>query len=202
MNVAIIPARGGSQRVHRKNVRLFHGRPIIDYSIEVAQDVGLFDSVIVSTDDMEIADHATKQGATVHMRASCDGSMGTQEVARLVLDQTPKAQVACVIYATAPMLKADDLRRGMAALAAPEIRFAMGVCCDPLFDAGAMYWGWAGLFARRPLIAPGTAMIPLPPTRVCDINTEEDWKRAEVMYAEMKGISVPVNMANLMPWNR
>lgn len=184
--VAIIPARGNSQRVPRKNIRPFHGRPIIDYSIETAQNFG-FDAVIVSTDDLEIADHVTKRGATVHMRASCDGSMGTQEVARLVLDSTP-SNIACVIYATAPMLTVDDLRRGRETLTLDGTRFAMGVCCDPLFDAGAMYWGWSALFGRRPLIAPGTAMVPLPPTRVCDINTEDDFRRAEAMYAEWKGI--------------
>ena len=65
MKVAIIPARGGSKRIHRKNIKSFHGKPIIAYSIEAALNSGLFNDVIVSTDDEEIAEIAIKYGAKV-----------------------------------------------------------------------------------------------------------------------------------------
>ena len=65
MNIAIIPARGGSKRIPRKNIKLFHGRPIISYSIEVALKSGLFEKVIVSTDDEEIKSISEKYGAIV-----------------------------------------------------------------------------------------------------------------------------------------
>ncbi len=65
MRIAIIPARGGSKRIPRKNIKLFHGKPIIAYSIQATIDSGCFDQVIVSTDDEEIAEVAMKWGASV-----------------------------------------------------------------------------------------------------------------------------------------
>ena len=62
MRVAVIPARGGSKRIPRKNIRDFAGKPIIAYSIDCAKQSGLFDRIIVSTDDEEIADVATRFG--------------------------------------------------------------------------------------------------------------------------------------------
>lgn len=64
-NIAIIPARGGSKRIPRKNIKPFMGKPIIAYSIEAALQSGLFDEVMVSTDDEEIAEIACKYGAQV-----------------------------------------------------------------------------------------------------------------------------------------
>ena len=65
MNIAVIPARGGSKRVPRKNIKLFAGKPMIAYAIEAAQSTGLFDHVVVSTDDIEIAEVAQQWGAEV-----------------------------------------------------------------------------------------------------------------------------------------
>ena len=64
-NLCIIPARGGSKRIPRKNIKPFMGKPIIAYSIEAALNSGLFDEVMVSTDDEEIANVAKKFGASV-----------------------------------------------------------------------------------------------------------------------------------------
>ena len=63
MNIAIIPARGGSKRIHKKNIKIFHGRPIISYSINAAKESKLFEKIICSTDDVEIAKIASKYGA-------------------------------------------------------------------------------------------------------------------------------------------
>ena len=187
-SVAIIPARGGSLRIPRKNIRPFCGRPIIEYSIETAIKSELFDTVVVSTDDEEIGEISRKAGALVMFRPPCDGSMGTQEVARLVLHQLPiMSTTACVIYATSPLLLPDDLKDGLAALKEPGRQFAMSVCDSPLADAGCYYWGWYESFMfGLPLIAPHTAMVPLPADRVCDINTLADWSAATYLYQALR----------------
>ena len=188
--LAIIPARGGSVRVPNKNIRLFHGRPIIDYSIVCALDSGLFDEVIVSTDDEAIAEISRKGGARVFRRELDDGIRGTQDVAREVLMHRRDADVACVIYATCPMLVPSDLARGHALLTGyKDMLYAMGVQTNPLADAGMMYWGRADAFrVEAPLVDAHTIMVPMPAARVCDINTFDDWSMAEQMYARWKVI--------------
>ena len=184
MNVAIIPAKGGSVRLPRKNIRNFAGSPIIAYSIRAAVESDLFSSVIASTDDDEIAAIAYRAGASVAMRPKSLDQVGTQEVAHHALTthlDRVKIDLACVIYATVPMLTVADLRAGYRAL--PGHEFAMSVGTEPLRDAGMFYFGRAAAFRERlPLIAPHTAMVPMPEERICDINTAEDWCRAERMY--------------------
>lgn len=184
--VAIIPARGGSVRIPRKNIKPFRGRPIICYSIETAQNSGLFSAVIVTTDDMEIAEIALKAGAAVIWREPDDGTKGTQEVAADVLRKMPGIDMACVIYATAPLLNAQDLRVGLEALNGRQFTFSVGT--EPLADAGGFYWGWAKAFTDgTPLLAHHTALVPLPKERVCDINDESDWAKAEQLFDAMRG---------------
>lgn len=189
--VAIIPARSGSQRIYQKNRCLFHGKPIIAYSILTALKSGLFDTVVVSTDDVGIAEIALIYGANVFMRDeehSAD-QVGTQDVARYVLDQLKKDgkdfDLACVIYATAPMLSVGDLKRGLVAVEDDEAVFSFSVGTEPLSDAGQFYWGESEAFGVVPIISEGTAMIPIDSNRVCDINVQSDWNRAEDMYAEL-----------------
>lgn len=190
-SVAIIPARGNSVRIPRKNIKLFHGRPIIEYSIETAKQSGLFGtyhhSIFVSTDDEEVAEISKKAGAMVWMRSHCDGSMGTQEVAAIILRELwLTVDIACVLYATAPLLYASDLQDGFAALK-NDRQFSMSVGGSPLCDAGAYYFGRKKAFCDSlPLIAPHTAMVPLPAERVCDINTLEDFERAEQFYTALR----------------
>jgi pseudaminic acid cytidylyltransferase len=119
MIVAVIPARGGSKRIPRKNIRPFAGRPIIAYSIMAARECGLFDRIIVSTDDEEIAAIAREEGGETPFRrpaALADDHTGTDAVAahalRWLAEQGQAARLACCIYATAPFLTAADLRRG------------------------------------------------------------------------------------------
>ena len=180
--VAIIPARGGSVRIPRKNIREFRGQPIIRYAIEAAQSCLLFDDVIVSTDDDEISEACQSIGAHVWIRKTDDGSRGTQDVAREVLMSMPQVNNACVIYPTSPMLKPSDLVRGHAVLRREGTLYAMSVQTEPLADAGCFYWGIAAAFrVGAPLIDSHTVMVPMPANRVCDINTPEDWARAEFM---------------------
>lgn len=119
MKVAIIPARGGSKRIPRKNIKLFHGRPMIAYSIETALAAGCFDKVIVSTDDQEIADVAMQYGANVpFLRPAniADDNATTMDVMQHAIEwcdmQGWDTEVVCCLYATAPFVTSDDLLDG------------------------------------------------------------------------------------------
>jgi len=182
--ICIIPARGGSVRIPRKNIKLFHGKPIIVYSIENALQSGLFDKVVVSSDDQEILNVAGHHGAYDERRAKSDGSIGTQEETTRVLMKYPDYEFACCLYATAPLLDTNDLRRALGCLRDyGDAQFAFGVGREPLRDAGQFYFGRTSAFANGfPLISPLSCMIPIDERRVCDINTPDDWSRAEKMY--------------------
>lgn len=188
--IAIIPARGGSQRILRKNVKDFHGKPIIAYSIETAQKTELFDRIIVSTDDEEIARIASRYGAEVYFRPCIsDGSEGTQEVVKQCLEGIGANiyDYVCCIYATAPLMHAGDLAGGYFAFEnASAHSYVMSVSYPPLADAAQFYWGTASNFLNSiPLISGYTRMILIDDNRVCDINTPADWKRALRMYKEL-----------------
>ena len=184
--IAIIPARGGSRRIPRKNVRAFFGKPILAYSIETALQSNLFEAVYVSSDDDEILTIALSHGARALRRLTlADEHTGTQEVMghvlRCQIDKRHK-HAAC-IYPTAPMMTADDLQRGWWRLQVPRTIYTMSVGADPLHDPGQWYFGLADAFRDGlPLIDINTGMVPIPPERCCDINEESDWSRAETMY--------------------
>jgi N-acylneuraminate cytidylyltransferase len=132
--VAIITARGGSKRIPRKNIRPFLGRPMIAYPIEAASQSGLFDRIVVSTDDAEIAEVALKCGAeTPFMRPAelSDDHTATAPVVRHAIqwlrDNGQPPEYVCCIYPTAPFLTAGDLREGRAALRQPGCSFAFSV---------------------------------------------------------------------------
>lgn len=185
--VAIIPARGGSQRIPRKNIQKFWGRPIIEYSIETARNSGLFSQIIVSTDDMEIAELAHKLGAKVFTRESDDGKRGTQEVAAEALramDAPPK--YACCIYATAPLMSAADLINAsqMLNMHAGAAAYVYSVC--GWLDAAQFYFGHTDAFKDGiPLEHWSTRRFQIDPSRFCDVNTWTDFSRAEAMYAAL-----------------
>lgn len=186
--VCIIPARGGSQRIPRKNIRLFHGKPIITYSIEAAENSKLFDHVIVSTDDAEIAGVATDAGADVLIRPAALGrdDVGTQLVMQHAM-RLNDAEMACCVYATCPLLSAADLLRGWQALHRPGAVYAYAVAEEPFGAAGSFYWGHGWAFRENVhLVREHSVMVPIPPERCIDINTEDDWQRAERMYAALR----------------
>ncbi|MBL0797730.1 MULTISPECIES: pseudaminic acid cytidylyltransferase [unclassified Pseudomonas] len=223
-NVAIIPARGGSKRIPRKNLKPFDGVPMIVRSIRTALDSGLFEQVVVSTDDAEIADVARANGAHVpFMRPAelADDFTGTAAVIVHALQQLPAFEYACCVYATAPLLQARFLRQGVELLERhPDKSFAFSVtdfgfpvqraltldgqgaltALYPEFrntrsqdlpaafqDAGQFYWGrreaWLG---SEVLYSPASLPVILPRHLVQDIDTAEDWKRAEYLYAALK----------------
>jgi N-acylneuraminate cytidylyltransferase len=192
VSIAIIPARGGSQRIPRKNIRMFHGRPVISYSIETAQKTGWFNQIIVSTDDVEIAAVATQYGALTLFRPPemSTNEIGTQEVMQYVLRSLDpdRQDSACCLYATAPLLRVEDLRRGFSLLRSHNsASFAFSVGTSPLRDAGQFYWGWSQAFIRGDDLHANAVMVPINEDRVCDINTEDDWLRAEQMYLALRG---------------
>ena len=134
MNIAVIPARGGSKRIPRKNIKSFLGKPIIAYSIEEAINSKLFDKVIVSTDDEEIAKVAKEHGAEVPFirpKAISDDFTGTNAVVKHAinwfLEQGVSINYACCIYATAPLLQKEYLKEGFKALEKGEAMFAFSV---------------------------------------------------------------------------
>lgn len=227
--VAIIPARGGSKRIPHKNIKLFSGKPIIGYSIEVARASGLFDRVIVSTDDQEIASVAEFYGAEVpFVRPDelANDFVGTSAVVRHALQWLAKndctVEYVCCIYATAPFVRSDDLRRGFQLLIERGKEYAFSVTSFPFpiqravrinndggiealwpenilarsqdfeevyHDAGQFYWGRAEAFLNDVTIfSPASVPVVLPRYRVQDIDTMEDWLRAELMYKGLEAL--------------
>lgn len=228
MRVAVIPARGGSKRVPRKNIKLFCGKPMLAWSIEAARASGCFDKIIVSTDDVEIAEIAVALGAeTPFLRPPelSDDHTGTIEVIAHAVDWLVRNGFApsevCCIYATAPFIRADDLKEGLRLLTRFDCDYAFTVTSyafpiqrairiidgssiqmfhpehfdtrsqdleETFHDAGQFYWGHASAWiACKPLFCKRSLPIILPRYRVQDIDTQEDWTRAEFMFKAMQG---------------
>ena len=191
MQIAIIPARGGSRRIPKKNIRRFHGKPIIVYSIETALRSLMFDQVWVTTDAQDIAEIAYKAGAAVIWRppdmAQCD--VGTQVVMANTLKHFKQCTLACCLYATAPMLRAQALQEAMEILTNPTSDAAYVVpVATWLRDPGQFYMGTRGAFMSGvPLIGAHTRLMKIDPATECDINTPEDWERAERMAEQLWG---------------
>jgi N-acylneuraminate cytidylyltransferase len=223
VKVALIPARGGSKRIPRKNIRPFDGQPMIAYSIRAALDAGVFDRVIVSTDDDEIASVSRKFGAEVPFVRPPELSgdfVATNDVVRHAIqwlrDAGCDVQFLCCLYPTAPFVTAAYLREGLEKLAASDKSYAFSVtaygfpiqrairinaagsveACHPehfltrsqdleprYHDAGQFYWGRAQAFVDGVVMfSPAALPVILPRFLVQDIDTEEDWERAELMH--------------------
>lgn len=178
MNVAIIPARGGSRRIPHKNRKLFHGKPIIAYSIEAAKASGLFDRIIVTTDDIAIARIGMQYGAEPMPRSddmACDET-GTQDVMKWALEGVePQPDYACCIYPCSPMMTAEDLKFGFG-----HVNGAYSF----VFVPGWYYWGRTDFFLAC-LSFDEALAIGVDEHRYIDINTPEDFSRAEEMYAAL-----------------
>lgn len=222
MRVAVIPARGGSKRIPRKNIREFAGKPIIAHSIACAMDSGLFDKIIVSTDDEEIGRVAREFGAEVPFvrPATISGDhAGTGAVmthaTRFLIQQGDALSAVCCIYPTAPFIRAADLRKGLTLFESRDLDFVFAATtfAYPIFrafsegmpsglqmvfpdryharsqdlpeilhDAGQFYWGRPSAWIEeRTVLGRASAVVRIPRWRVQDIDTEEDWLRAEVI---------------------
>jgi pseudaminic acid cytidylyltransferase len=162
-SIAIITARGGSKRIPRKNLRLFHDRPIIEYSIEAARASGLFDPVMVSTDDDEIAEVALRAGALVPFRRSAATANDHATTAEVLLEVLAEYQrrgqrweTACCLYPPAPFVTAGRLREAHRLLeaAAAEVVLPVTAFSFPIWRAfkiegGRLAFQWPENAVRR-----------------------------------------------------
>ncbi len=228
MNLCIIPARGGSKRIPRKNVKEFCGKPMIAYSIEAAISSGLFSDVVVSTDDKEIALVASEWGASVPFlrpKSLADDFTGTTAVVAHALNELSAIGriygAACCLYATAPFITPENLRLGYEKLIVSDKIFAFSVCeyeapifrsfsmsnkgevdmfwpenfskrsqdlPKAYFDAAQFYWGRPDAFMNNmQMFAHHSLGVELPRHLVQDIDTPEDWIRAELMFQAAGG---------------
>jgi len=168
MKLCVIPARGGSKRIPRKNVKPFNGKPMIAYSIEAAIQSSCFDKVIVSTDDLEIAQVAMQYGAEVPFMRPAELSndhAGTVPVIKHAIEwfnnqKTEPTQVCC-LYATAPFVTAQHIQNAYQQLLDTH-------------DAGQFYWGTAQAFKlEKPIFSECASPYLLPRHLVQDIDTPE-----------------------------
>lgn len=145
MKIAVIPARGGSKRIPRKNIKSFYGKPMISWSIEAALKSAVFDHIIVSTDDMEIAEIAKKYGAEVPFlrpKELADDYTGTIEVIAHATKWSQnhgwKVGAVCCIYATAPFVQAEDIKKGLEMLESGDWAYTFTATDFP----APIFWGF------------------------------------------------------------
>jgi len=226
MNIAIIPARGGSKRIPRKNIKPFRGKPMIAWAIEAAQNSGMFDHVIVSSDDPEIIEVSNKWGAkTPFLRPEClaDDLTPTVPVIAHAVKECQKlgwsVNYVCCIYPGVPFLQVDDLIKAYGILNNTKVDFVYPVAeySHPIqramrqlpsgqmefmdsvneltrtqdlevtfHDAGQFYWGRASAWLeRKKMHSDGVGMV-IPNWRVVDIDSFDDWTRAELLGEVLK----------------
>lgn len=221
-NLCIIPARGGSKRIPRKNIKEFLGKPIIAYSIETAINTGLFDEVMVSTDDMEIAEVAKQYGAKVPFMRSAETASDFASTADVLKEVIAKYKELgrefdnfCCFYATAPLVQSNDIISAFERLQSsdftcvyPVVQFSYPIwrCLDlaedgsmkrhwpeyensrsqdlpkEYHDTGTFYW-----YKTKEWLAGNIKVggIEVSETTIQDIDTETDWKLAELKYQLM-----------------
>lgn len=223
MRIALIPARGGSKRIPRKNIKSFAGRPIIAWSIAAARDSGLFDRIICSTDDEEIAAVAEACGAEAPFRrpaALSDDHATTLAVVQHALDWARNEELlveaVCCIYPAAPFVTAAALKATYERLIQDGARYALPIARFPApiqrairrsandrlamfqpdqfslrsqdlepgyFDVGQFFWGRPEALSQGvPVFGPDTVGIETPLWRAVDIDTPDDWQRAERLW--------------------
>jgi N-acylneuraminate cytidylyltransferase len=222
--VAIITARGGSKRIPGKNIKSFRGKPIITYSIETALKSGIFDYVMVSTDDEKIAEVSRRAGAEVPFMRSqknADDFSGTADVILEVLEELTrtgkKIETACCIYPTAPFISVDTLKESFQLMKEKKFDSVFPVCgfsypiqrglemsadnkvkmiwpenemkrsqdlTKSYHDAGQFYWLNVNSFMTgKKIFTQNSGAIILDELQVQDIDTETDWKIAELKHS-------------------
>ncbi len=222
MKIAVIPARGGSKRIPRKNIKDFCGKPMIAWAITTALESRLFDHVIVSTDDGEIADIARKWGAEtpfVRPVELADDFIPTVPViahaVKSCIDNGWPVKYACCIYPCVPFLQNGDLINafdlaqkkgadfvypvteyahpiqrvmrqlpsGKMQFISPEYELTRTQDLEKSYhDAGQFYWGKASAWINhKKMHTDGLGMV-IPSWRVVDIDSMDDWIRAENLY--------------------
>lgn len=223
MKIAMIPARGGSKRIPRKNIRDFAGKPAIAHAIDAAKKAGIFDRIIVSTDDDEIAAVAEQFGAEVPFRRPAnisDDHATTLDVIKHTIEwaegEGMDIDALCCIYPINPFLEAEDLKKAYELLADNQAGYSFPVVefnsaiqralkirtdgrmemfnpelsqtrtqdLEPAYhDVGQFYWGRPAVFKEMvPIFSDQAVPLRIPSWRAVDIDTEEDWQRAELIH--------------------
>lgn len=223
MNICVIPARGGSKRIPRKNIKNFNGKPIILYSIEAALKSKCFDRIIVSTDDDEIRNVAIEHGAEAPFKRPKELSNDytpTNPVVKHAInwvaqnDEMPK-YVLC-LYATAPFVNELLIQKSFEQLKESKLDYCFTITNFPFpikralkinsdntvemfypehyltrsqdleeafHDAGQFYWGKSEAFLKDlKMFSKIASPFILPSYKVQDIDTPDDWVRAELMH--------------------
>lgn len=226
MIVAVIPARGGSKRIPRKNIKDFCKKPLIAYSIEAAIRCNIFDEIIVSTDDLEIANISKQYGAEVPFirpENLSDDYTGTGAVVAHTVEylkaQQKDIKFICTIYATAPLIDEKYIVDGYKQLIRSDAKYAFSCTtmpypiwrtfkvddngrCEMFFaknfnkrsqdleeayqDAGQFYWNNLSIKSNENMFGKDSLAIKIPRYLVQDIDTMEDWVRAEYMFEAIK----------------
>lgn len=215
--IAVIPARGGSKRIPRKNLRPFNGVPLMQYAIDACHAAGCFAEVVVTSEDADIGGLSQSLGARWHQRPEAladDHTPLAPVVLNVLTGNYGHLQQVAVVLAN-PFVRAQDLRNGLAmmegefnpvaSVARLPVPFARVLRKDqdgtlsmaameadrtqdlaPAFaDAGQWYWTWHAQ-ARHGLLV-GALPYELPRERVCDLDTEDDWRTAELMWRFLDG---------------
>jgi pseudaminic acid cytidylyltransferase len=227
MNIAIIPARGGSKRIPRKNIKEFCGKPMIAYAIMAAKESGLFDHIVVSTDDEEIAQIAKEWGAeTPFVRPDelANDYTATVPVIAHAIEACQKIGLVfddvCCIYPNVPFIQTSDLRGALECMRNGDADYCFPVTEYPsavqralkrlsdgkiqpfypefekirtqdlepaYYDAGQFYWGKSQAWLTNPKVHSDGLGYTIPNWRVVDIDTPEDWERAEIFAPMILG---------------
>lgn len=222
MKIAVIPARGGSKRIPRKNIKEFCGKPMIAWAISVALESQLFEHVVVSTDDDEIANVAKKWGAETPLvrpdNLADDLTPTVPVIAHSVkacLELGWAVKHACCIYPCTPFIQVDDLRKALDLSVEHDADFVYPVTeyAHPIqramrrlsngkmqffnpeyemtrtqdlevayHDAGQFYWGKSSSWLEHKKMHTDGVGMPIPNWRVVDIDSTDDWARAELIF--------------------
>jgi len=227
MNIAIIPARGGSKRIPRKNIKIFHGKPMLVWSIETAIKSQRFEKIVVSSDDHEILEIAQKYEVFPLLRETklADDETPTfpvvSEAIRACINLGWEFDFACCIYPCAPFTTAEDLRSALDLLAETNSNFLYPICTysHPIqralrlssngvvsfvdksfelsrtqdlevnyYDAGQFYWGRKSAWLKEGGMHSGAVGMIFPSWRFVDIDSLEDWRRAEIIFPVLRNL--------------
>ena len=228
--IAVIPARGGSKRIPRKNVKLFAGQPMISYAIKRAAESELFDHIVVSTDDNDIADVALKYGAEVPFirpRELSDDNSATAPVIVHAINSCNGIgmdfDTVCCIYPCVPFLQVHDLSESFQLFTSADAQFCFPVVEFPspiqraltmnkhgmvapyfpdnelsrtqdlpvaFHDAGQFYWGSSTAWKTNTHIHSNAVGYVVPSWRTIDIDTPDDWTRAEILAKSRADLNI------------
>jgi pseudaminic acid cytidylyltransferase len=226
MNLCVIPARGGSKRIPRKNVKLFNGKPMIAYAIESARASGLFSHVVVSTDDAEIAEIAQNFGAEIPFLRPAELADDHAATAPVIVHAIKASESlgwqignVCCIYPAVPFIQINDLIEALSLKESTDACFSFPVAefpsaiqralrreqtgnlspfhpeheltrtqdLEPAYhDAAQFYWGTREAWLNNTRIHSHGVGLVIPSWRVVDIDTPEDWYRAEIIYKAIR----------------